>query len=548
MTAKIFRSIMAATIVVLIACAATIIGFLYDYFGDIQVEQLRDELSFAAVGVEEVGESYLTSIPEGGNRLTWIAADGSVIYDAEADENKMENHAEREEVKMALESGEGISERYSKTLLEKTIYCAKRLSDGSVLRISVSSAGIGMLTLGMLQPICFVLVAVLILAAFLAHHLASRIIEPLNKLDLDHPLENKTYDELAPLLTRINSQHKEIDKQYSLLKQKTEEFDRITSGMNEGMILLDAQKKIISINRSAMALFAADRDALGKDLSYVERTSEVSEALKRSDEDGHSEITLDRRGKNYQFDISRIDCDGKTVGTAILILDVTEKLNAERGRREFTANVSHELKTPLTAIIGSSEIIQSGMVKTDDIPRFVGHIHDEAVRLLTLIEDIIGLSRLDEGIDFPLESVDVSSITADVVSELSQKAADYDVKLTLYKEPCVVSGVPRLVNEIASNLIENAIKYNVRGGSVDILVTGNGTLTVSDTGIGIPPEHLDHVFERFYRVDKSHSKQSGGTGLGLSIVKHAAAYMNATISIKSEVGKGTSIGVKFPTQ
>lgn len=546
MTAKIFRSIMAATIAVLIACAATIILFLYDYFGDIQIEQLRDELSFAAVGVERTGESYLISLPEGGNRLTWIAADGSVIYDAEADENNMENHAEREEVKMAFESGEGISERYSNTLLEKTVYCAKRLSDGSVLRISVSSAGIGMLTLGTLQPICFVLVAVLILAAFLAHHLASRIIEPLNKLDLDHPLENKTYDELAPLLTRINSQHKEIDKQYRLLKQKTEEFDRITSGINEGMILLDTQKKIISINRSAMAHFAVDRDSIGKDFSYIERTSEVSEALKRSDEDGRSEITLIRQGKSYQFDISRIDCDGKSVGTALLILDVTEKLNAERGRREFTANVSHELKTPLTAIIGSSEIIQSGMVKPEDMPRFVGHIHDEAVRLFMLIEDIIGLSRLDEGVDFPLESVDISSITADVVSELSQKAIDHDVKLALHKESCVISGVPRLVHEIATNLIENAIKYNVRGGSVDITVKSSGTLTVSDTGIGIPSEHLDHVFERFYRVDKSHSKQSGGTGLGLSIVKHAAAYMKAAISIKSEVGKGATIEVKFP--
>ncbi len=545
MTRKIFRSILAAALSVLLASVVIIMGCLYEYFDSVQTRQLWEELSLAAAGVESAGQRYLDALEESDARLTWIAADGSVLYDAQADETTMENHADREEVREALLSERGESQRYSATLLEKTLYCAKRLADGSVLRISVSHATVAVLILGMLQPILATLLVALGLAFWLAKRLSARIVEPLNTLDLDRPLENRSYDELAPLLRRISQQRGQINAQLRELRQKKDEFAQITASMSEGLVLLDRQGVILSINPAAARLFQADATCAGRDFLTVERSRALRDAIAAALERGHSETALERAGRYYQIDISRIESDGAVIGTVLLSFDVTEKHDAERTRREFTANVSHELKTPLTAILGSSELLRDGMVKAEDMPRFVGHIHDEAARLLTLIEDIIRLSRLDEGVEPARESVDLAALAQDAVQQLREKAAQCRVTLEVTTEPCVVEGVPRLFHEIVYNLTENAVKYNVEGGSVRVRVTGDGVLTVADTGIGIPPEHQSRVFERFYRVDKSHSKAIGGTGLGLSIVKHAAAELGASIDLQSEVGKGTTVTVRF---
>lgn len=545
MTGKIFRAIMVAAGGVLLAAILIIMGCMYDYFGSVQEKQLREELSLAAVGVESSGMEYLSSVAGETGRLTWIAADGSVLFDDAADEQSMENHAQREEVRQALETGEGYSQRYSSTLLEKTVYCAVRLSDGSVLRISMSRATMGMLAFGMLQPICIVLFAALLLAFFLASRLSKRIVEPLNRLDLDNPLDNKTYDELAPLLTRISQQRRQIDAQLRQLRRRQDEFEQITASMSEGLVLLDNSGVILSINPAAAKLFSASSDAVGQDLLTIERSMNVSEAMEHARRSGHAEISITRAGREYQIDFSRIESDGAAVGVVLLTFDVTERAFAEKARREFTANVSHELKTPLTAILGSSEMIESGMVKPEDMPRFVGHIHSEAARLLTLIEDIIRLSQLDEGVPLPMEPVDLGDAVQQAASQLGDKARQSMVSVNVSTEPCRIKAVPRLVHEIVYNLTENAIKYNVEGGSVSLTVTSDGVFTVSDTGIGIAPEHQTRVFERFYRVDKSHSKAIGGTGLGLSIVKHACAYLGAQIELQSQPGSGTTISVRF---
>ena len=552
MTRKIFLSIMAASVIALIASIIIIMGCMYDYFGGVRERQLNGELTLAAAGVEKDGYEYLEALPKGDFRLTWVSKDGSVLYDTQADGQALENHAERKEIHDALISGEGKSTRYSATMLEKTVYNAKRLSDGTVLRISVRGVTMGTLVIGMLQPIFIVAAIVLILSFFLAKRISSKIVEPLNGLDLENPLENDTYDEIAPLLTRISRQQNKIDSQLAELQRKKDEFVQITESMSEGLVLLDNKGVILSINRAARELFSADESAVGRDFLTVERNSELDKAFSSAinSASGSAEASLTYGNREYRASISRIESDGAVVGAVLLTFDVTEKAQAERIRREFTANVSHELKTPLTSIIGSADLIENGLVKPEDMPRFVGHIHTEASRLLSLVEDIIRLSQLDEGVSLPDETVDLGEIAAETVSELREKAEEKNVTLSLDIDgDATLKGVPRLAQEIVYNLTDNAIKYNVEGGKVTVAVkkTDGGTvLTVSDTGIGIPPEHTDRVFERFYRVDKSHSKAVGGTGLGLSIVKHAAACFGASVDLRSEVGKGTEITVKFP--
>ena len=545
MTGKIFRSIVLAAAVALFASAAVIMGALYEYFGAVEKQELSSQLALASAAVEDMGAAYLEKLPAGDFRLTWIGADGGVKYDSRRDADSLENHAQREEVAEALETGSGESTRYSTTLLQKTIYLARRLSDGTVLRISVSRQTVGVLALGMVQPVLAVLLCALVLSGFVAKRLSRRIVEPLNTLDLDHPLENDVYDELTPLLKRISSQRREIDAQMQTLSRRTEEFAQVTGSMREGLVLLDAKGCILSMNPAAAAIFGAQTPCAGTDFLTVERSHEMSAAIERAQSGGHSEMRMERAGREYQFDISRIEAGG----TVILAFDVTEQEYAERSRREFTANVSHELKTPLQGIIGSAELIENGMVKPADLPRFAGHIHAEAARLVTLIDDIIRLSQLDEGGALPTEEVDVYTQAAEAVKSLQSAAAAKDVTLTLTGESTRIPGVQRLTYEIIFNLCDNAIKYNREGGRVDVSVAREGAgavVTVADTGIGIAPEHQQRIFERFYRVDKSHSKASGGTGLGLSIVKHAVQYLNGSIALKSEPGKGTTVSVSLP--
>ena len=549
MTKKIFQSILLVAGCVLLASLLIIMGFLYDYFGGVEENQLRDELSLAAAAVEDGGTDYLSRLTADRCRLTWIAADGSVLYDTKTNAESLENHASRAEVSQALATGTGESTRYSSTLMEKTMYYAQRLDDGTVLRISISRATVGMIAVGMIQPLLIVLIVALILSGLLARRLSRRIVDPLNSLDLEHPLDNDAYEELSPLLKRIHRQHVEIQMQLRELREKTDEFTQITGSMREGLVLLDEHGSILSISAAAQALFGADAQCVGRDFLTIERSHEISAAIQAAAADGHSEVRAERAGRVYQFDISRITSDGKFLGTVILAFDITEQEFAERNRREFTANVSHELKTPLQGIIGSAELIENGMVKPEDLPRFVGHIHAEAARLVTLIDDIIRLSQLDEGDAMPTEPVDLLAVSQEAAENLHDAAAARNVTVSVTGQPAVLPGVRRLIYEIVYNLCDNAIKYNRDGGRVDMTVAADAdgsSVTVADTGIGIAPEHQRRVFERFYRVDKSHSKASGGTGLGLSIVKHAVQYHHGRIELESTPGTGTTIRVVFP--
>lgn len=548
MTKKIFQSIMLVAGAVLIASLTIIMGCLYDYFGGVVERQLGEALTLAARGVEQNGPDYLNGLEASRYRLTWVSPKGDVIYDTQADAGSMENHANREEIQTALESREGGSSRYSATLLERTLYQALRLDDGSVLRISASHATAWVLALGMLQPILIVLVVALILSGIFAGQVSKRVMEPLNRLDLEQPLENHVYEELSPLLTRINQQRRQIDRQTRELQRKNDEFTQITHNMAEGLVLLNQKGTILNINPAAMKLFGMDSSCVEKDFLTVERSLDVSHAVQAALTDGHSELRLEREGREYRLIISRIESDGAAVGAVLLTFDISEQAFAERNRREFTANVSHELKTPLQSIMGSAELIENGLVAPEDMPRFVGRIRTEAERLVTLIEDIIRLSQLDEAQELPVEEIDLLAVAKEAVEVLQNAAREKNITVSVTGKAIHIQSVRRLVYEIVYNLCDNAIKYNRDDGSVEIDLRQDerGTvLAVKDTGIGIPVEHQGRVFERFYRVDKSHSKESGGTGLGLSIVKHAVQYLGGTIKLESVPEKGTVIQVTF---
>lgn len=562
MTKKIFKSILSVALVILLSSLVMIIGVLYDYFRGVQKNQLRTELAFAAEGVEDGGVSYLEGLNDDSCRITLVGEDGTVLYDSVESADKMENHADREEIKEAREYGTGEASRYSSTLTEQTIYISKLLSDGSVLRVSVSHATVPALVFGMLQPLIVVLLLAFILSSVLAHRLSEKIVEPLSAIDLDKPLENNTYDELAPVLSHIEKQHRQIARQMYDLDRSRSEFEAVTHNMKEGLVLTSEKGEIISINPSAASFFLGvkpdsaefyehEKGCISKDFLTLDRSRETHELLERAQANGEAESRVSRWGREYQLNASRVLSDGKFTGIVLLIFDVTDKVFAERNRREFTANVSHELKTPLQSIMGSAELIENGLVKPEDMKEFSDRIYKEAARLLTLIEDIIRLSQLDENVELAWENLDIAKMARDTAALLRDTAEKKNVKINLDCEPTEIYGVRQLYSEIIYNLCENAIKYNKDGGSVTVSVhqkNGGIELTVSDTGIGIPPEHQSRVFERFYRVDKSHSKATGGTGLGLSIVKHAVQYLGGKIDLTSRVGEGTKITVFFPNK
>ena len=556
MTKKIFRSILLAAVSVLLASLVIIMGCLYDYYRNVQEKQLRDELRLASYGVEADGLDYLEQLaspyrfPSTADfRLTWIAADGEVLFDTHVPAAEMENHAGRAEVKEALAEGESGGVRYSETLTERTLYYAQRLTDGTILRISISQLTVFALAMGMLQPILLTAIIAVILSALLAHRMAKSVVAPLNCLDLDRPLENDAYEELSPLLGRIYQQHRQIEAQLRELQRKTEEFEQITKSMSEGLVLLDRKGVILSINPAAQKIFHAGSACIGQEFLVIDRDHEINLAIQTAREGGHSEIRAVRDNREYQFDISQITADGAAAGTVLLTFDVTEQAAAERSRREFTANVSHELKTPLQSIMGSAELLENGLVKQEDVPQFVGVIRTEAARLVTLVEDIIHLSQLDEGIAPAEEQVNLLELARSAVSALRVRAKERHIDLSVSGENLMVDGVRSFLYEMFYNLIDNAIKYNLDGGRVEVAVSAGeigATVSVKDTGIGIPPEYQARVFERFFRVDKSRSKASGSTGLGLSIVKHIAQYHHADLSLHSRIGEGTNISIVFP--
>lgn len=548
MKKKIFRSIIAVAMVVLFASMLVVTSFIYQYFNSSQVNQLKEELSLAAKAVNDIGEDYFKSFNSSVFRFTVVSKDGTVLYDTEVEPDKMENHANRQEIKEALESGKGSSARSSSTLTEKTFYEAVRLNSGDVLRVSVSQLTVGALIISMLPAICAIVVIAVLISSILSNRMAKKITEPLYQLDLEHPTDNNSYEELTPVLTKIHKQHKQIKLQMEKLHRKSDEFRQIISSMSEGLVLISEKGQVLSMNTAAANIFAVKENAIGRDFLVIDRTTEMSKAVNSALSGEHNEFKAQRNGNEYQFNINPIISDDKILGAVILVFDITDKTFAERNRQEFTANVTHELKTPLQSIIGSAELLENGLVKPEDQKKFVGNIRKEAQRLVILINDIIRLSQLDENHAPATETVDLLEITKEVVEVLSASAAKKNVTLKYEGSSQTICGVHRYIYEIIYNLCDNAIRYNVDGGKVTIIIQnqdGHAALCVKDTGIGIAPEHQSRIFERFYRVDKSHSKETGGTGLGLSIVKHTVQYHGGKITLESEYKKGTTIKVLF---
>lgn len=548
MRKRIFRAIFTVAMTVLLTSLALTTGFLYTYFNKAQIGQLKDELAVVADHVNELGVAYFDNLDSSIFRFTLVSRDGTVLYDTKAVASEMENHLDREEITEAIQSGSGSSARYSSTLTARTLYEAVRLENGMVLRISASQVTVSVLLLGMLPAVMVIIVMAMIISSVLSHRMAKSIVKPLEELDLDSPFENDTYAELSPILTKLHKQRRQIQKQMNQLHQKADEFEQVTAFMSEGLVLLDKKGIVLSMNPAAKRLFAVEGDPIGRDFLTVDRSVNMSHAVETALHGRHNSFHEQRDGNEFQFNISRIASDGKTIGVIILCFDVTEAAFAERNRREFTANVSHELKTPLQSIIGSAELLESGLVKPEDTAQFISNIKNEATRLVLLIEDIIRLSQLDENSAPAMESVDLYEVAAEVIEVLQKAAHKQQVALVLRGKPCIIHGIHRYLYEIVYNLCDNAIRYNTVGGNVTIEVFEQNSrvmLSVSDTGIGIPLEHQARVFERFYRVDKSHSKETGGTGLGLSIVKHAVNYHGGTITLNSTVGKGTTITVVF---
>ena len=553
MTRKIFQSIIAVVISVLLLSLALITGVLYNHFETTMLDQLRTTAQFAEQGVEQEGMAYFDSLHAQNCRVTWIAADGTVKYDNRSNPKTMENHADRQEVREAMENDSGTSVRRSSTLSEHTMYYAKRLSDGTVLRLSMSQRSVLFLMGGMLSPLVFIFLAACLLAGVLSYRVSKKIVKPLSEIDLKHPEQVETYDELSPFLQRIASQNREIDARMAEIRKQQQEFSMITENMSEGLFVVDRNYQILSYNKSAMQIFGMDPGQEHENLLAVNRSEGFRNAVDSALKGRHTQENLELNGRVYQIIANAVcqpDFAEDMVGAVILVLDVTEKEAQEQYRREFTANVSHELKTPLTSISGIAEIIRNGIVKPEDIPHFAGKIYDESQRLITLIGDIIKLSRLDENqVPMERETVDMLEMARNVVQQLSSVARKSGVTLVANGTHGQVQGVRQVLGEMVYNLCENAVKYNRAGGRVWVdvqQVADHVVLRVKDTGIGIPAAEQGRIFERFYRVDKSHSKAVGGTGLGLSIVKHGAALHHATISVSSEPEQGTEITLTFP--
>lgn len=548
MVKKIFRSTFFATLGVLLVTLFMVVGLLYGYFTQVQKEQLQTETALAAQGVSLEGQDYFNELKMSNVRITWVDNQGKVLYDNESDAQIMDNHANREEIKEALKDGYGESVRYSKTLTTQSLYSAQRLDNGTVIRLSVTRHSILVLLFRMFQPLFLILVLAFLLSLWLSHSIAKSIVLPLNRLDLDHPLENDAYEEISPLLRRIARHQKEVTEREVLLEQRQSEFDTIISKIKEGMILLDNNCRIISINQAAQDILQTDQTCLGKDMLQILRNLSLNNWLEKGLQGRKQEGILQLDDAHYKVMVRPIQSEDKVTGLAILFFDVTDQLQAEQLRREFTANVSHELKTPLHLISGYSEMLASDVVAQKDVPQFAEKIHSESQRMIQLVEDIIKLSHLDESEELAMEPVNLYQISEEVLDSLSAKANERHINLHLLGEPAYITGNHALIHSLIYNLCDNAIIYNRDKGDVTVNVTSNEddiVLTVQDTGVGIAKDEQERIFERFYRVDKSRSKKLGGTGLGLSIVKHAVNQHHADIKVESQLGLGTKMTVTF---
>ena len=550
MTKKIFKSIMFVCALVLTVGLAAVMGILYSNFDGQMRKELSKEAAYLTYGVEQQGVDYLKNIKDKSARITYIDQDGTVLFDNEADVSEMKNHSDRTEFQKAEKYGAGESSRYSDTLSEKTIYYALRLKDGTVLRVSGTQDSVLALVENLIFPLCGLLCLMLILSGIMASAISKRIVKPINELDLESPEENRIYEELSPLLSKIHRQNREIQNQLELAKQQQEEFALITENMQEGLIVIDKYTMILSANSSAWNLFHMDRVCQGESVYCLDREEEFRHAIEQVLSGEHTELVLKLNGSDIQLIANPVIRDKKTEGAVVLLVNVTEKLERESLRREFSANVSHELKTPLTSISGFAEIMQGGLVKNEDIPKFAGRIYKESQRLLQLVEDVIQISQLDEEkTSYVWEPVDVYQVCKNAFESLKEKAKRLNVHLYICGERMKMEAVRTLLEEAIYNVCDNAIKYNRNDGSVSVFLVQTAQeiqIVVKDTGVGIPKEDQDRVFERFYRVDKSHSKEIGGTGLGLSIVKHAVGALKGSVILRSEEGNGTEICMKFP--
>jgi len=551
MTKRIFRSIFAVSLTVLLFAAVLILNAVNSHFTGIQFAQLRTETALAAHAVSNEGASYFDELDDAMNcRITWIGADGTVLYDNRSDSGTMENHLAREEVRSALAQGYGQAARYSDTLLERSIYAAQRLPDGTVLRLSMSQSSVLSLTLAMSGRILLVVLILIIWSFLLARRLSRSVVQPLNALNLDTPLSNLEYEEIAPLLRRLDSQQKQLRSQSEELKQKQKEFHTVTRSLSEGLVLLNSSGTILSINPAAARLLEVTQNCLGADFSVANQNESIAQLVEQAFRGKKGEQTISLPAGRFLAAASPVRSEGIVFGVVLLLFDVTQKHQAEQLRREFTANVSHELKTPLHAISGYAELMKSGLVPPRDTALFSDKIYTEAQRLIRLVEDTLRLSRLDEGaVDMQWTGVDLYESARQVMQELAAPAELSQVTLTLEGSAASIRAIPQLVLAILFNLTDNAVKYNQPGGRVVLRIEDRSdaaVLTVTDTGIGIPEDQQERIFERFYRVDKSHSKEVGGTGLGLSIVKHAALILGAELTLKSTPGIGTTVSVTFP--
>lgn len=549
MTKKIFKNIFLGCISVLIATIIIIVGVMYNFYGEEMMKELKSELNSISSGVEIGGIDFLSSLEKSSRgRITWINSDGTIRYDSDATADKMENHLNREEIKEALETGTGQSVRMSDTLSEKTMYYAKLLSDGSIIRVSTNQYTVWILLLNMLQPLAIVIIVALVLSYAIAFFASKKIVMPINELDLENAEAVSIYEEIEPLVHRISHQNRVIKKQIKELKRTQAEFTTITGNMKEGLIVVDTRGKILSHNKSAMRLLNT-QSLQDKFLNELVIDKNFSDDITLALDGTHTNEVIPYGDRFLSIYCNPVEVDGKVKGAVAVLLDVTEKHQREMLRREFSANVSHELKTPLTAILASAEIIRAKNTPQETAIHFAENITKETNRLITLVNDIIKLSKLDDkSVEMDMEDVDLYEIAKNVEDTLLPIAESCKVKLELYGEKTILSGVPTILSEIIYNLADNAIKYNKKNGRVTITVApinGRATLIVEDNGIGISEDDRDRIFERFYRVDKSHSKEIGGTGLGLSIVKHGVEHHNGKIELESEINKGTKITVIF---
>ncbi|MEE0955073.1 MAG: ATP-binding protein [Eubacterium sp.] len=552
MTKKIFRAFSIVAVLVAALSFALIMGLLYRYFTNVLQKDLKDQTLLAAEGVESEGLDYLKNLKLDSARITWIDREGNILYDTDMDASKMENHLQREEIKEAIANGTGESVRYSKTLMRRSLYSARLLDDGTIIRISEPQSTVISLMLGMIQPIAVIILLILGASIYFAYRLSEQIAEPFKTIDLDHPLPNKSYPELEPLLKRLDSQQYVMKKQNEKLEQNRREFNTVLDGMKEGVLLLGAKGQILSINHAASALLASGGDSMDKNILALTSDTDIQEVVTDALDGKQVEKEKPFGSRIYQITGSPVSDEGVVNGAAVLFVDVTEKEMQDQMRREFTANVAHELKTPLHTISGYAELLDSGLVREEDKQDFYDKIHFEAKRMSDLINDIMNLSHLDEGNQqVEWEVTDYYSEVSSAIKELEKQAEEKNVAVSFEGESILARTVPGLFHEIVHNLVDNAIKYNKPGGKVDVsihAVDQKAILKVKDTGIGIPEKDRDRIFERFYRVSKSRSRDSGGTGLGLSIVKHAAQILEAEVRLESTLGEGTEWTVIFPTR